>query len=55
MMPTREQGPASPEAVARMPLPTAERQTLERERAELPAHVANYERELDATPPENRE
>jgi hypothetical protein len=28
---------------------------IERERAELPAHVANYERELDATPPENRE
>jgi hypothetical protein len=31
-----------------MPAPTNERQTLERERAELPAHVANYQRELDA-------
>jgi hypothetical protein len=38
-----------------MPAPTNERQALERERAELPAHVANYQRELDATPPENRE
>jgi ferric-dicitrate binding protein FerR (iron transport regulator) len=38
-----------------MPTPTTERQALERERAELPAHVANYQRELDATPPENRE
>lgn len=57
-----ERGPA----VARVPLPPAlssalcqrptnERPALERERAELPAHVANYERELDATPPENRE
>jgi hypothetical protein len=34
---------------------TNERQALERERAELPAHVANYQRELDATPRENRE
>jgi hypothetical protein len=32
-----------------------ERQALEREHAELPAHVANYRRELDATPQENRE
>jgi hypothetical protein len=38
-----------------MPLPANERQSLERERAELPAHVANYQRELDATPQENRE
>ena len=38
-----------------MPAPTSERQALERERAELPAHVANYRRELDATPQENRE
>jgi DNA-binding transcriptional regulator/RsmH inhibitor MraZ len=38
-----------------MPVPTNERQALERERAELPAHVANYQRELDATPPENWE
>jgi hypothetical protein len=38
-----------------MPVPTNERQALERERAELPAHVANYQRELDATPQENRE
>jgi hypothetical protein len=38
-----------------MPAPTNERQSLERERDELPAHVANYRRELDATPPEQRE
>lgn len=38
-----------------MPAPPTERQALERERAELPAHIANYQRELDATPPENRE
>ena len=38
-----------------MPAPTNERQALERERAELPAHVANYQRELNATPQENRE
>jgi hypothetical protein len=33
-----------------MPAPTNERHALERERAELPAHVANYRREVDATP-----
>jgi hypothetical protein len=38
-----------------MPAPTNERQTLERERDELPSHVTNYQRELDATPQENRE
>jgi phage shock protein A len=38
-----------------MPAPTNERQALGRERAELPAHVANYRRELDATPQDNRE
>ena len=38
-----------------MPAPTNERQALERERAELPAHVANYQRELNATPQENGE
>ena len=38
-----------------MPAPTNERQALERERHELPAHVVNYQRELDATPQENRE
>jgi hypothetical protein len=38
-----------------MPAPTNEHQALERERAELPAHVANYQRELDATPQEDRE
>jgi len=38
-----------------MPLPANERQSLERERAELAAHVANYQRELDATSQENRE
>jgi hypothetical protein len=39
--------------IVHMPAPTNERQALERERAELPAQVANYQRELDATPPEN--
>jgi hypothetical protein len=38
-----------------MPAPTNERQALERERLELPTHVTNYQREFDATPPENRE
>jgi hypothetical protein len=38
-----------------MPAPPNERQALERERAELPAHVANDQRELDAMPQENRE
>jgi hypothetical protein len=40
---------------ASMPAPTNERQALERERAELPAHVAHYQRELDATPHESKE
>ncbi len=34
--------------------PTNERQSLERERAELPEQIAAYQRELDATPPENK-
>jgi hypothetical protein len=38
-----------------MPTPTNERQALERERAELPAHVTNYQRELDVTPQGNKE
>jgi hypothetical protein len=38
-----------------MPAPTNERQALERERDELPAQVANYEQELDATPIECQE
>jgi hypothetical protein len=38
-----------------MPAPINERQALERERAELPDQLANYQRELDATPQENRE
>lgn len=33
----------------------AARQALERERDELPAHVTNYQRELDATPQEQKE
>jgi len=41
--------------IRHMPAPTNERQALGRERAELPAHVANYRRELDATPQDNRE
>ena len=46
---------ASGAIISHMPAPTNERQALERERAELPAHVANYQRELDATPQENRD
>jgi chromosome segregation ATPase len=38
-----------------MPAPTNERQSLERERAELPGQLARYQKELDATPPEQRE
>jgi len=38
-----------------MPAPTNERQSLERERAELPAHVTNYQRELDVTPADQKE
>jgi septal ring factor EnvC (AmiA/AmiB activator) len=38
-----------------MPRPANERQALERERDELPAQVANYQRELDATPKEQKE
>ena len=41
--------------ISHMPAATNERQALERKRSELPAHVANYQRELDATPQENRE
>ena len=36
-----------------MSTPTNERQSLERERAELPRKIAAYESELDATPPEH--
>jgi hypothetical protein len=32
-----------------MPAPTNERQSLERERAELPSQIAAYESELEAT------
>jgi hypothetical protein len=38
-----------------MAAPHDERLILEREQAELPAHVANYHRELDATPQEQKE
>lgn len=38
-----------------MPAPTNQRQALERERDELPATAANYQRELDATPIEAQE
>jgi len=37
-----------------MPAPHNERQALERERKELPDQVATYQRELEATPPENK-
>ena len=38
-----------------MPRPIDERQSLEREREELPAQVAAYRRELDATPPDQND
>jgi hypothetical protein len=54
--------PALPEAalaaraiISHMPAPINERQALERERAELPDHVANYQRELNATPQGQKE
>ena len=37
-----------------MPAPHNEGQALERERKELPDQVATYQRELEATPPENK-
>jgi hypothetical protein len=40
---------------ASMPTPTNERQALEREGDELPGQLAGYQRELDATPKEQRE
>jgi chromosome segregation ATPase len=41
--------------ISHMSRPTNERHALERERDELPAHVANYQRELDATPQDQKE
>lgn len=38
-----------------MPVPTNELQALERERNELQVQIANYQRELAATPPEYKE
>ena len=38
-----------------MPAPTNERQALERERDELPAQLANDQRELHATPQDQKE
>jgi hypothetical protein len=37
-----------------MPRPFNERQALEQERAELPEQIAAYQRELAATPIQNR-
>jgi hypothetical protein len=36
--------------ISHMPAPTNAQQALERERDELPAHLAHYQRELDVTP-----
>jgi len=38
-----------------VPAPTNERQSLERERVELPGQLAAYQRELYATPSESKE
>lgn len=40
--------------ISGMPAPNNERQAFERERAELPDQIATYQRELDATPAENK-
>jgi hypothetical protein len=50
-----ERGPEVPllRYHASMPAPTNERQSLERERAELPGQIVAYESELDATSPEH--
>ena len=47
-----ERGPEVPlpRYHASMPAPTNERQSLERERAELPSQIAAYEFKLEATP-----
>jgi hypothetical protein len=37
-----------------MPAPTNEQQRLEQERAELPGQIAAYQRDLAATPTENK-
>ncbi len=37
-----------------MPAPTNERQSLERERAELPGQLAAHQAELDAAAPEHK-
>jgi hypothetical protein len=37
-----------------MPAPINERQALERDRRELPDQLATYQRELDATAPEQK-
>ncbi|MFY9585070.1 MAG: hypothetical protein WAR21_11345 [Candidatus Acidiferrales bacterium] len=37
-----------------MPRPLSERQSLERERAELPSQIASYQAKLDATAPEHK-
>jgi hypothetical protein len=38
-----------------MPAPTNERQALERERVELPGQLAGNQKELDATPLDQKE
>jgi hypothetical protein len=50
-----ERGPRCPYCaiMLRLPAPTNERQSLERERAELPGQIVAYESELDATSPEH--
>jgi predicted RNase H-like nuclease (RuvC/YqgF family) len=45
---------APPGTLQAIPRPRHERQALEEGLAELPAQIAAYERELDATPPENQ-
>jgi len=46
--------PAAELSCLTMPAPINERQSLERERAELPEQLAAHQAQLDATPPENK-
>lgn len=48
MLVTKEEGQTAASSA-----PTSERQSLERERAELPSQIAAYESKLEATPHEH--
>jgi hypothetical protein len=52
-VPRRARRLAARAIISHMPAPTNERQALEREREQLPSQRARYQRELDATAPED--